>query len=330
MNSMIRKQLPILCAVILAIVFCFQNMQLFALSLITEYGVHGVVLIESDDKVIFKKSTLKTDDPQFLCASLIKQITSVLILRECERGKIQLHEKANNYLKESQNIDNRIEIQHLLSHTSGLQENNSLKFAPGSAYEYSNYGYVVLGRILENVTHSSFSELAQKLFAEQGMNDSFLVDAPTLSEIQRKHPNVVLSATADKVQFSYIEKNSKYVFPRNSCGGLISTAADLSKWNRQLHGGKILSDASYQAMIYPRIEANFPEGYYGYGLCRYSQDEIYSIGYACGYKATLSYFPQSRVSLVILENDSCGDYQKDFRWHRWIRWLVRLISSRIL
>lgn len=304
-------------------IFYLQNIVLFAVNLITEYCISGVVLIESDNGVIFKKFTLKTDNPQFVCASLVKQITSVLVLRECERGYIELNEKANKYLNAFQKIDNRIEVQHLLSHCSGLQEDNTVKFTPGTSYEYSNYGYVVLGRILENVTNSSFTELAQDLFMKQGMTDSCLVDAPTLPEIQRKHPNLVLSATAKKVKFACAKKNGLQTFPRNSCGGLISTAEDLGKWNRQLHNGRILSDEWYQLMIYPRIKSNFPEGYYGYGLCRYSQQEIYSIGYACGYKATMSYFSKSRISLIILENDSCGNYQKDFKAHCWIRFLMK-------
>ncbi len=314
-----------LVAIVAAVVFYFQDIILSTVNLIAEYGVHGIVLIESNNRVILKKTTIKPDNPQFVCASLVKQITSTLILRECERDIIKLDEKANTYLKESQKIDDRIEVQHLLSHCSGLQEDNTVEFDPGSAYKYSNRSYVVLGMILENTTKSSFMELAQNLLLEQSMLDSFLIDAPTLPEIQQKHPKLILSSIANKVHFPHYRKGNQQIFPRNPCGGLISTAEDLSKWNMQLHNGKILSDKWYQCMIHPRAKSNFPEGYYGYGLCRYSKKEIYSIGYACGYKATMSYFPKSQISLVILENTTCGNYQKDFRYHRWIRFLTKLI-----
>jgi len=307
-------------AIIIALWISFRSLLL--IDLITSWGFHGVVLIEKNNEIIFKKSTLGKSYPQFFCASLMKQITSALILREVERGFIRLDEKANKYLKKSQKIDDQVEIQHLLSHSSGLQKDNSVKFAPGSDYEYSNYGYIVLGMILENVTKSSFSDLIQNLFMELNMNDSCVVDAPTLPEIQERHSQFVLSPKAGQSQFFYIEKEGEKKFPGNSCGGLISTAEDLGKWNSQLHSGRVLSSDLYNLMISPKIKANFPEGYYGYGICRYSQDEIYHIGYACGYKSTMAYFPKSKISLVILENNSYDDYEKDFRKHRWIRWVV--------
>lgn len=310
-------------AAIVVVVIGFRN--LLIIDLITSCGFHGIVLIERDNEVIFKKSTLSENHPQFLCASLIKQITSALILREVGQGHLRLDEKANKYLEESQKIDDQIEVQHLLSHSSGLQIDNSVKFTPGSAYEYSNYGYVVLGMILENVTKSSFSDLAQNLFTELKMNDSFLVDAPTLPEIREKHPRFVLSKKANESQFFCIEKNEEKQFPRNPCGGLISTAEDLGRWNYQLHNGKVLPSDLYRLMITPKIKADFPEGYYGCGVCIHSQEEIYHIGYACGYKSTIAYFPKSKISLVILENNSCDDYKKDFRKHRWIRWIVSIL-----
>ena len=309
---------------IFVVVAVFSLRSLFLVDLITRWGFHGVVLIEKNNNVIFKKSTVCSENPQFLCASLIKQITSTLILREVQHGTLQLDEKANKYLKKSQKIDDRIEIRHLLSHSSGLQVNNSAKFTPGTAFEYSNRGYIVLGKILENVTKTSFTNLAQNLFRELNMTDSFLIDAPTLPEIQYKHPCFMLSDKAETSTFSYVEKKGEKIFSGNPCGGLISTAEDLCKWNYQLHEGKILSRNLYELMVSPQIKSNFPEGYYGFGVCRYSQNEIYHIGYVCGYKSTMSYFPKTKISLVILENNSQDNYEKDFCKHRWIRRILSL------
>ena len=153
------------CVFVLFMIDCFfQNVVLFSIDFLTRWDFQGIVLIEVKNEKIFEKSTLKEDNPQFLCASLIKQITSTLILREFDRGNLKLSDKANKYLKESQKIDERIEIWHLLSHSSGIQRDNFVKFEPGTSYEYSNYGYIILGTILENVTKISFTELAQNLF----------------------------------------------------------------------------------------------------------------------------------------------------------------------
>ena len=305
-------------------IFFSQSIVWFSIDCLTRWGFHGVILIEANNEKIFERSILEEKSPQFLCASLIKQITSTLILKEFDRGTLKLKDKANKYLEESQKIDNRIGIWHLLSHSSGIQKDNSMKFDPGTAHEYSNYGYIILGTILENVTKTSFSELAQNLLSEQGMTDSFLLDAPTLPEIQQKHPNFVLSSAADTSSFSYVEEDGERIFPTNPCGGLISTAHDLSKWNNRLHEGRILPYHLYEMMIYPRIQSDFPEGYYGYGICN-AGNEIYHIGYVSGYKSTMSYFPKTKISLIILENQCCDDYRRDFWKHRLIRWLVGFV-----
>lgn len=318
-SGIIYGILVAVCVFIIVLVF----RSVFVIDLLTDWGFQGVILIEKDNRVILRKSVLKELNPQFLCASLIKQITSTLILKELEKKNLRLSDKANKYLNESQKIDDSIEIQHLLFHSSGLQMDNSVKFSPGSNYEYLNQGYVILGMILENITKTSFSDLAQNLFTELNLTDSFLVDAPTLPEIKQKHPRFVLSEKAETTRFFYTEEDGKLFFPRNSCGGLISSAEDLSRWNNLLHEEKILSHDVYRLMIAPQIKSNFPKGYYGYGICRYSSKEIYHIGYACGYKSTISYFPKSKISLVILENYSCDNYKKDFQKHCWIRWLIR-------
>ena len=79
----------------------------------------------------------------------------------------------------------------------------------------------------------------------------------------------MLSEKADTSSFFYIKKGREKKFPGNSCGGLISTAESLSKWNYQLHNEKILSSDLYKIMIDFQIKADFPEGHYGYGLYRY-------------------------------------------------------------
>lgn len=290
----------------------------------------GVVLITKNNKIIYEKSYLdkKLCDQQFLAASLMKQITCVLILKEAEKGNLDLLEKANKYLKKEQKINGDITIHHLLSHTSGIINDCSVKFVPGTQYEYSNYAYVILGYILQNVTGEKFDDTATKLFQQLGMEDSFLIDEELLANMQKNHPNFILSLLFENGEFVEISKKStrnyiidcgRKIFFGNSCGGLISTAYDLNKWNHMLHNGKILSTKMYEKMISKIIESNFPSGFYGYGVCSPNESEIFHIGYVSGYKSTLSYFPKYKISLVILENISVNDYKSDFKMHENIR-----------
>jgi CubicO group peptidase (beta-lactamase class C family) len=288
-----------------------------------------------DDKIIYKKSYL--DKPissqQFLTASISKQFTSVLILREVEKGNINLSEKANNYLKDNQKINDAITVHHLLTHTAGIVIDKLVKFTPGEKFEYSSTAYVMLGFILENVTGREFDDLAKDLLKEADMTNSFLLDGKTLRFIQKQHPELVTSflfkngkydeAGMKRKILCFTDPNkktsNKKVFFINSCCGLISTAHDLNKWNHMLHNGQILSPEMYKKITTRMIKSDFGVSDYGYGICISDNNEIFHLGYKDNYVSTLSYFPKYKISLVILENISVGSYRADFKMHEKIR-----------
>ncbi|MDR1982640.1 MAG: beta-lactamase family protein [Holosporaceae bacterium] len=298
---------------------------------------HGVILVSKNGRVIYKKSSSNRplNEQQFLVASIAKQLTSVLVLKEVEKGNINLFQGANAYLKSHQKIHKEITIHNLLSHTSGIRDNgvlkSGLKFKPGTKYEYSNYAYVILGYILKNVTGRKYDDLASELLQQVGMFQSFFIDATPIGEVQSKHPKLCSSFLLKNGEYSEISKTAtrkfningiEKVFFANPSGGLVSTATDLTVWNYALHNGKILSNEMYEKMISKVIRSDFPEGFYGYGIGRPSDREISHIGYASGYKSTLSYFPQHQISLVILENITTDDYELDFRMHKDIRNII--------
>lgn len=321
-------------SILIILLICFFNIEkcvFCIINLLSYYSFHGVILIERNNQIIFQQSYLNKpiNRQQFLCGSLVKQITSVLILQEVSNGRIELNKKANQYLQPSQKIDEKITIHQLLSHISGIQKNAPVKFEPGSKYEYSNYGYVILGYILENVTQQCLDEIASNLFKKYKMADTFLVDAPTPYEIQKKHPDFLLASSkvnnrdfSKTTTFSYVTESDKNIFFANAGGGLISTACDLLKWNYQLHNQKILQPKLYEKITTPVIKSNFPEVFYCYGICS-DTNEKFHIGYVGGYVSTLSYFPKQKISLVILENASWENVGSDFRKHLWIRKLIK-------
>lgn len=291
----------------------------------------GTILIAREGEILYQASTEKSFDYQYLCASLAKQITAELIMHEHAKNNIILHKSANDYLPKKYKTDKRITVHHLLSHTSGIQKNKGTKFPPGTKYEYSNYGYILLRYVLENVTKKDYPILAQKLFDKLGMKNSYLIDQNTYKKMAEKHPKFLPSFSIRKGNRKNMgekltwrtEKNGKHViFIGNSCGGLVSTVEDLNIWNRNLHGGKLLPQEQYKIMTSPKIKSDFPSGEAGYGI--YSRPkEQYNIGYVDGYKATLSYFPDYKITLVILENSTYHNLSKDFRLHIAIRNTIR-------
>lgn len=220
-------------------------------------------------------------DPSTLYAigSNTKQFTAALVLRLVDRGRLTLGDSIGRHLSGLRPEWRAITIEQLLNHTSGLQRSyvnpariqeslpgdsliaqaarDTMASRPGATFLYSNTGYMLLGVLVEKLYGKPYAaalrdEIARPLGLATlrtcgeveaggratGYNRSF---DGTLSSPAAFHPSQQLGA-----------------------GGICSTAADLAKWNQALHGGRVLSPASYTAMTTPRGAA-IPESY-GFGL----------------------------------------------------------------
>src|SRR6478752_1219051 len=121
-----------------------------------------------------------TPDTVFRIASMTKSFTAIAILKLRDEGKLSLDDPAERYVPEKKSLvyptsdSPRLTIRHLLSHAEGFPEDNpwgdqqlaesddqmsamikaGIPFsnAPGVAYEYSNFGFAILGRIVTNVS----------------------------------------------------------------------------------------------------------------------------------------------------------------------------------
>ncbi|MEM8635728.1 MAG: serine hydrolase domain-containing protein [Pseudomonadota bacterium] len=142
-------------------------------------------------------------DTAFRIASMTKMMTALLIMDLQHQGKLSLDQPAELYVPELKSLkypttdSRKITIRDMLNHTAGfvwddpwadrqmhrsnadldvfLKNAEPFSFAPGTTYEYSNLGYVILGRIIENVSGQSFeSRLSERIFEPLGMNDSRL------------------------------------------------------------------------------------------------------------------------------------------------------------
>ena len=128
-------------------------------------------------------------DTVFRIASMTKSFTALCIMRLRDDGKLSLDDQAERYLPELSGLtyptadSPRITIRHLLSHAEGFPEDNPwgdrqlaatdaemaammtrgipFSTAPGTAYEYSNYGFAILGRIVSRVSGMPYSRYLQ-------------------------------------------------------------------------------------------------------------------------------------------------------------------------
>ena len=142
-------------------------------------------------------------DTVFRIASMTKSFTALCIMRLRDEGKLSLEDPAERYVPELAGLiyptadSPRITIRHLLSHAEGFPEDNPwgdrqlaatddemaammkrgipFSTAPGTAYEYSNYGFAILGRIVSRVSGMPYPQYVRASIIEPlGMNATTL------------------------------------------------------------------------------------------------------------------------------------------------------------
>lgn len=167
---------------------------------------------------------LVDDGTYFKVASVTKLVSAIHVMQLVEQGKLDLDADISNYL--GYDVVNfkyskiPITLRTLMSHTSSLstsggysKESNKLgaliakknkrkanfkKYAPGSAYEYSNFGAGIMGSLVETVTGKNVNEsIREELFTPLGIDASY---TPTMLE----HPEKITSifTTSGKAKFS--------------------------------------------------------------------------------------------------------------------------------
>ena len=144
-----------------------------------------------------------TADTAFRIASMTKMMTALLVHDLEDQGKISLGDPAEKYVpalaawRYPTKDSRKVVVRDLLNHTAGfvtddpwadrqlgisaktmdayLADANPFSHAPGTHWEYSNFGYAILGRIIENVTGQTYAErLRERILDPLGMKDTHL------------------------------------------------------------------------------------------------------------------------------------------------------------
>lgn len=311
---------------ILSLLFLFTNCNSFAQkeldfsskidSLIKTTKVrqfNGVILISENGIIKYskaygfsnfeKKSPLTIDD-HFEIMSNSKQITAVLILKEVEKGRINLHSPIKKYLPQlTKTWADTVTVHQLLNHTHGIVDlQKPLVFTPGTDYKYGNLSNILLGKIIEFSSKKSYSEMANKLFKSLKMKNTFTYSKEKMNEIVSGHKN-------NEGDFKVI--NTTIINEENiPADGIITTAKDLVIWNNSLHNGNLLKPETYKLMtasttlsqhdVFGKEKAG-----YGYGIRICDNEETKYIGHTGlgdGFASVNLYFPKNNLSLIVLEN----------------------------
>jgi CubicO group peptidase (beta-lactamase class C family) len=227
----------------------------------------GSVLLARDGNPIYQASfgmadreseTANHQRTKYNLGSIMKNYTAVLVLQQVENGAISLDDKLESFdLGFPPDVASKISVDHLLHHRSGfadifiaeyrenqlafdtiakrleLLKDAPLLFEPGSEDHYSNYGYVVLGAILENVTSKSFETLLQQnIFDRLGLEDSVY---PYRVNTTNQSLRYTFNYAGEQVLVGVTEHHGPD-------GGIEATAADVLTFYRAVfHSDKLLS-----------------------------------------------------------------------------------------
>ncbi|MCT8987517.1 serine hydrolase domain-containing protein [Shewanella phaeophyticola] len=270
-------------------------------------------------------------DSRFLIGSISKTITATLVMRAVDQQKLSLNDDITEHL----NIvtEHPITIAQLLNHTSGIlpPKSPSLKarsqFIPGSQFSYSNYGYKLLGDILSQSDQKPYAELVNQ-FAKQYQLD-ISADVGEITDLYAQQPRLVHGFMEQQQQRVLLDEftidNGFIAF-----GAMQASSQGIAAFIEGLTQQQFLSATSLQAMTSPSAKRphRWGELNYGYGL-QISQlpglVEYSHTGYLPGYISAMIYYPQTQLSVVILENTSwdLDNMERVFGLHDKIRQTIR-------
>jgi D-alanyl-D-alanine carboxypeptidase len=320
----------------------------------------GTVLIAKGNEIIYQKavgfankeSNIKSNiDTKFNLASMNKMFTGIAIAQLAEKNKLSYTDKVVKYLPNlPEKILGNITIEQLLTHTSGTGDfhrmsnfmeikdtaktinsyvalgiNETLLFEPGAKFEYSNYGYILLGAVIEKISKTSyFDYVKNNIFSIAGMKNTDSYESDKTNEnmaigyaMPPPMPGETPKPMGEKIMR---EPNTPFIEVKGtSAGGGYSSAIDLHKFSQALLSGKLLSKNSLETVTKGKVLMQFamppmppnakpmpmPEVKYGFGFGESFKNNIRIIGHsggAPGVEGKIDIYPDLGYTVIVLSN----------------------------
>ena len=246
-----------------------------------EYGqFNGAILVIDRGRRVYERAfgeanmewhIPNTVDTRFEIASMTKPMTAIVIMQLVQEGKLRLDAKVSEHLPYyPTETGQRMTVEQLLNHTSGLQQdigfiddpiaaainadmlsNDSLvkliskrplRFEPGTSYGYSSDAYAVLGAIIEHVTGRPYWDvLRERVLQRAGMSET---------GVSVLRPIVPLRASGYVQTWDGYE-NAPHIGV-TPAGGLYSTVGDIERFDRALYGDTLVNEGSKRLLFAAR------------------------------------------------------------------------------
>ena len=291
----------------------------------------GAVLLAKDGKAVFEqaygladrdKKLPNTLNTRFRIGSMSKMFTAVATLQLVQAGKLGLDDPLGKYLTDYPNKDvaSKVTIRHLLTHTGGtgdiftpesaqhrldlrtLQDyvnlfgKRGLEFEPGSRSEYSNYGFLLLGALIERVSGETYYDYVRDhVYKPAGM---------TASGSEPEEQAVANRSVGYMKQDGTWRDNSETLpYRGTSAGGGYSTVADLLAFANALQQHKLLNAQYFEMLTTAKVDT--PNGPRTLGLGESTINGIRCFGHAGGFpgmNGDLRVCPATGYTIAVLAN----------------------------
>lgn len=298
----------------------------------------GTILIARNGKPFYMRAfgqahkdfnVANTIDTKFNVGSLNKMFTAVAIAQLVERGDLSFEDPLGKFLPDYPNAQDskKIKIRHLLTHTSGLgsffnkkfhessrdlfhtvddmlklADDTSIAFEPGTGWQYSNTGFLLLGAIIEKISGQGyFDYVREHIYKPAGMMST------DCYELDKVNQNLAVGYIPEFSNKGVSFKNNIFihVVRGGPAGGGYSTVEDLLKFDRALRENKLIEPQMKEQLFTAKPELNALEYGYGFAIDASTHSFGHQGGFA-GISSTLKMYQNVDYTVVILSNYSNG------------------------
>lgn len=288
-------------------------------------GASAAILIEGEgiwrsargvaDKVTGAPMTTAS---RFHAASIGKMFTAALLLKQMEKGQLELSDTIDRWFPDFPNGAN-ISLDHLLTHTSGIYSFNwssevqqatdyistdqllniakmhGPMFPPGEKWSYSNTNYLMLGLVVSEVCGEPYEMVLAEFLQECGLSNGAVVLPDNAKEV----------LVAGYHQGSDARDQMNHALPQGA--GLVACdPGDLVIFMHRLLAGKVLSQESVQLMLADLYPMGSEIGHWGRGLMTLRMpmgEVVYLTGRIKGYGSAVAYWPEKNAVIAVMVND---------------------------
>jgi CubicO group peptidase (beta-lactamase class C family) len=268
-----------------------------------------------------------TAETTFGLASNTKQFTAVSILQLSDRGALGLDDDITKYVPELDTHGRHVSLRDLLRHTSGLSVVGTAEpgqfdrrystaeivglwaarsrtqlpaFEPGTAFQYRDLNFQLLGTVIERVSGTSLSDYFRAhLFGPASMRT-----AGPCEQLPGSAPSAVGYVMAGAHHDSLTIVAAQHSSWEMGAGEYCASAEDMLHWVRALHRGTLLAPATYQRMISPDTLTSGQRLQAGYGLFRWIVDGEPMLWHSGGhgYSSVTAYLPATDETFITFAN----------------------------